>query len=360
MDMANISGGGSNSQFFRGQQGLLDPGGRLLVTNSRPFLGRDGHSYVLVQNEAGEYGKQRLQTNAPALLRYDEWKDIDRAVIEAATQRMIGIDDLRSRGLTHNLGSIGQTISMWQVQSEMTEANISMSALTRGEKDTPSFDTKQVPVPIVHKEFHVELRRLVASRTFGEGLDVTGPAMAGRMVAERTERMLFLGAGIQVDGATIYGYLTHPNRNTVDLAENWDVGATTGADILDDVQQMRAAARADRMYGPFVIYIPATYETKMDEDYNPATSDTRTIRQRILALEAISDIRVADFLTDDNVVMVQLTRDVVDLAIAQDITTVQWQVMGGMGEEFKVMAVWVPRLKADYDGRSGIVHLRPA
>jgi len=76
-----------------------------------------------------------------------------------------------------------------------------------------------------------------------------------------------------------------------------------------------------------------------------------------MQLSGMAGITVVDRLEDANVIMVQLTRDVVDLAIAQDITTVQWQEMGGMQEKFKVMAVWVPRFKSDFDGKCGICHL---
>lgn len=330
--------------------------GKLNLNGARPFVDKDGQTKIIVVNSAGKAGKLRI--NASALLRYDEWKDIDRTVIESGLQRMPAINDLRSRGLTHPLGSIGQTVSMWETLSDMTEAGVAMSAITRGEKDTPSYGQSSVPVPIVFKEFSVELRRLEASRRFGAGLDVLGASIAGRLVGEKSEKMLFQGAGVQVDGATIYGYINHPNRNTVDLAEQWDNPATTGQDIVEDVQAMLAAARADRYFGPYVLYIPGTYEGRLDDDYRD--NDTRTIRSRIMALSGISAIQVCDFLPDDNVVLVQMTRDVVDLAIAQDITTVQWSIQGGMQEEFKVMAVWVPRIKADADGRSGVVHLRPA
>lgn len=332
--------------------------GRLNLNGARPFIDKDGESKIIVVNAAGKLGK--LKINASALLRYDEWKDIDRTVIQAGLQRMPALNDLRSRGLTHPLGSIGQTVSMWETLDDMTEASIAMSAITRGEKDTPTYGNASVPVPIVFKEFSVELRRLEASRRFGAGIDVMGAEIAGRLVGEKSEKMLFLGAGVQVDGATIYGYINHPNRNTVTLSENWDAVGKTGPEIVADVQAMLAAARADRMYGPYMLYIPGGYEGVLDNDYNPATSDSRTVRQRIMALSGIAGITVADFLTAHNVVLVQLTRDVVDLAIAQDVTTVQWSILGGMQEEFKVMAVWVPRIKAGPGGESGIVHLRAA
>lgn len=324
----------------------------LSVNHNRPFLDDQGRTCVI-----NAEGKAQPIANATALLRYDEWKDIDRVIIEVAVDRLVGIADLMGKGLIHNLGSIGNVISMWERQSDITGASVSMSGIARGEKDTPEFDTAQVPVPVVFKDFEVNARRLEASRKFGASLDVTMPALAARVVSEKSEDMLFAGNAIQVDGSTIYGYTTHPDRNTVDMTKVWTDATKTGANILADVQGMLAAARADKKFGPFTLYIPGEYEGKLDDDYDPASGDTRTIRQRLLALSGIQDIVVADRLANHNVILVQMTRDVVDLAMAQDITTVQWQVYGGLQEEFKVMAVWAPRVKSDYDGNCGVVHL---
>jgi uncharacterized linocin/CFP29 family protein len=333
--------------------GRLDPRAR------RPFVHSDGESYIVgVRN--GKVGK--IRTNAPALLQYDEWKDIDRTVLEVATQRLQGVADLRERGLEHNLGSIGALISLWDRISDMTPANVSMSAETKGQKDTPAYSPQQVPVPIIHKEFSFELRRLEASSRLGASLDMQAASIAARLVAERSEQILFLGAStIQVDGAVIYGYTTHPDRNLVDMDNAWNtLSSEQNQEILTDVMAMQQASRNARHYGPWILYIPSAYEAKMDEDYRPASAgDTRTVRQRILALSGIEDVKVADFLTGNNVVLVSLTLEVVDLAVAQDVTTIQWSINGGMTEDFKVMAVWVPRIKSDYDGRSGITHLSP-
>jgi uncharacterized linocin/CFP29 family protein len=328
----------------------IGPDGRLNLNRLRPFIHQDGNTYIANNGTL-------VRTNAPATLRYDEWKDIDRRVIDVATERLVGIADLISCGLTHNLGSVGLTTSQWDRSSDMTEAQISMSGITTGENDAMVFESQAVPVPIIHKDFELNWRRLEASRRFGTSLDVAQGAIAARVVAEKSEDMLFGGASIQVDGNTIYGYTTHPHRNTVTLSEQWTAVGKTGAEILADVQAMLAAARADNMHGPFTLYVPGEYETRLDDDYNPATSDTRTIRQRIMQLNGIQDIKVADRLTNHNVLLVQLDSNVVDLAIAQDINTVQWDAKGGLQSMFKVMAIWVPRIKSDYDGKSGIVHL---
>lgn len=328
-------------------------GAGLLQTNRlRPYIDKNGDTRIAVGN-----GKS-VRVNTPAMLQYDEWKDIDRKVTEIATDRLVGVTGLISKGLVHTLGSIGLTVSLWENSSDMTPAQVSMSGVSRSQKDAVQFESQQVPVPVIHKDFTVNVRRLEASRMFGEGIDTIQAGIAARKVAETSEDMLFAGHATKVDGSTIYGYTNHPDRNPVDMAKKWTgVGAATGLEIIADVQAMSAALRADHFFGPYTLYIPPEYEGRLDDDYDPTTGDTRTIRQRILQLAGIAEIQVADRQAADNVVMVQMTSDVVDMAIAQDITTVQWQEMGGLQQEYHVMAVWVPRLKSDFDGQMGVAHL---
>ncbi len=326
--------------------------GRRGVAQMRPFVNVDGRTYVV------NSGKPELHANDTGLLMHDEWKDLDRSVIGVATDRLVGIGDLQAAGLTHNLGSLGVTIAQWERSSDMTPADLSMSGVTAGEEDTPAYDQRQVPVPIVHKDFRLNIRRLEASRRFGEALDTTAGEIAGRVVAERSEDMLFSGEALNVDGQTIFGYQNHPDRNQVQMTTPWDqVAAADNETIVEEVSEALQAARDDNFYGPFVIYVPGKYEFKLDEDYRDL--DQRTVRQRIEQLAGVDRIVVADRITNDSVSIVSMTRQTVDLAIAQDITTVQWTQNGGMTEQFKVMACWVPRVKSDFDGRSGLVHLRP-
>lgn len=322
---------------------------------SRPYIDDQGAARVLVDNSG-----RSVVTNAPALLRYDEWKDIDRDVSKAAVERLVANGVLVSRGLTYNLGSVGVLESTFQKQSDMTGANVSLDAVTRGEEDNVAFDSNSVPVPVTHKDFRINWRHLEASRRFGSGLDTANAEQASIVVSRTLEDMLLSTTPIMVGGNQIYGYTNHPNRNTVDLAEQWNNPSTTGQDIYEDVQAMVDAARAENHYGPFVLHIPGTYQSAMDADLAPASGDTRTVRARILQIAEIEEIVVCDRLANHNVVLVQMTKSVVDLATAQDIVTINWQEMGGAVEMFRVMAIQVPRVKSDYDGKSGVVHLRPA
>lgn len=328
------------------------------INSMRPFVGQDGQSYILNPRT-----NEKMAVNVPATLRYDEYKDIDRTVYEVAKQRLVGIADLQKRGLTHGLGGLGSVITQYEKSSDMTGATISMGGVTAGEKDKMAFDTASVPVPIIHKDFAINIRALMASRSsqYAESLDVTSAAVASRVVAEASEDILFGSSPIKVEGGTIYGYTTEPNRNVTVIGTAWDELSASNRDkIIDDVQAALQAARDARHYGPYILYIPTNYEGVLDDDFEPGSGDTRTVRERILKLSGIEEIKTADRLTEDNVVLVQMTRDVVDLAIAQPISTVQWEQQGGMISNYKVMACWVPRVKVDYDGRSGVVHLRTA
>ena len=55
-------------------------------------------------------------------------------------------------------------------------------------------------------------------------------------------------------------------------------------------------------------------------------------------------------------ILVQMTRDVVDLAVGFMPTALQWESHGGMVTNFKVMSIMVPQVRADYNGNSGINH----
>ena len=361
--LLNINAPAQLSYGFGGVGLTFDGQGRVDFNANRLFFDPDRGEAMRVRTNARGEVVDAIAVNATTGLQYDEWKDIDRTVLEVYSRRLVGVADLKSRGLTHNLGSVGNTISIWDKQSDMTPADVNMSGEAAGEEDTVMFENDGVAVPVIHKDFRINWRRLEASRRFGESLDVTGAAVASRLVAQMADTILFTGNSIEVGGNSIYGYMTHPNRNTVSFSNTgWESASVT--DIFTDVQAMLAAARADNRYGPFVLYVPSAYEGVLDEDYFIQDSSpevivggNRTIRDRLLMLSGLEDIKVADFLTADNVILVQMTRDVVDWAEAQDVTTIQYTNNGGMTERFKVFTVAVPRVKVDYDGKSGIVHL---
>lgn len=324
--------------------------GQLEIGRGRAWL--EGDKAWMVNN-AGVVVPAPMQVNA--LLRKDEWVSFDRTVIQVASQRLSGVSDLRSAGLIYNAGDLGSSVAEWYAAGDMTDAEINMSGMTRPEKDKVALNLAGVPIPIIRKDFDVPLRALLASRRNGAGIDTISAAVAARKVAEASESLLFNGTAITIAGYTVYGYTNHPDRATGALNYDWANPATTGANILTDVRRMVAALEARRFYGPYRLYVGGNYWAPLGADYSTAKGDN-TVLQRLLAERSISGVSVSDVLGDDEAVLVQMTSDVVDLAVAQDVTTLQWENGDGMLHHFAVLAAWAPRIKVDYAGNAGIAH----
>lgn len=291
-----------------------------------------------------------LRTND--LLRKQEWEQLDEALVRVARARLNGIADLRTAGLTRTLRGLGTLIDQFEQVSEFDAATQSMDVVTPPTEDTAEFNLVSVPIPITHKGFRISLRQLEASRTIGQPLDTTNVELATRQVVEVLESTLFVGSGIIIGGGEVFGYTNQPDRNTGTLTAAWTNAALR--DIIADVIDMIAALEADGYFGPYTLYVPQDYWSELREDYK--ADSERTFMERILAIAEISAVKVTDALPANNVVLVQLTRDVVDLSIGQDITTVEWESMGGLLGRWIVMAAMAPRVKSDFEGKSGVAH----
>jgi uncharacterized linocin/CFP29 family protein len=292
------------------------------------------------------------------VLRRDEWVYFDTAVIEEAALRLSGVADLTANtALVKTIpNALGKTLVNYSNIGDMEEAVVSMDGLARSDNDTVGFDDADVPLPIIHKDFNIGLRKLEASRNGGEDLETIQVRVSTRKVAEKLEYMLFRG-GAKFKGSTIYGYTSHPNRNTGGFGTNgnWSQAAKTGADMLGDVTTMKAALIADGFPGPYWLYLPGGYSTEIDDDFK-ANGD-KSIRERLLEVDGLEKISISDQLPANNVVMVQATPDVIQWGMGEDITPVQWDIYGGFGIAFKVWAIQVPIIRATQSGKSGIYHM---
>jgi len=317
----------------------------------KPYIGNDGRCYMTSIANGKAVAIPIMNT---ATLRKDEWKQMDDMVLYTAQERLVGVADLYARNLTYNIGNgLGKTVLEYEDISEITAAELTMDAVTQSQKDRPQYDLKYLPLPIIHKDFSFNIRTLNASRTTGQPLDTTTAQLAARQVSEKVEDILFNGASTYTyGGGTLYGYTDYPNKNSVTLTANWDASSKTGEQILDDVREMKQSSIDSKHYGPWVLYIPTSYETVLDDDYK--SESDKTIRQRILEISGIQDVKVADKLADDTLILVQMTSDVVRMVEGLPIQTVEWQEGGGFTTNFKVLTIMVPQIRSDQSGNCGI------
>ncbi len=303
----------------------------------------------LLQND---FNVGALRTNA--VLRRDEWKQFDDALIAVARQRMPLVAMLVEAGLTFPIeNGLGTTILEWEDVSDMEPADVSMAGVTRGEQDTLQYSSKSMPLPIIHKDFTLNIRKLMASRKLGQSLDTAQAAMAGRLVAEKTEAMVIEGHATRVGSSVIYGIDTVLNSSAVTMTNLWDT-TTTGAEYVVDILASLAALHGDYMYGPYVLVVNETTHLRLQNDYDVAGASHMTIMARLQLIEGISRIIPSINVPANHAYLVQLTNDVIDEVIGLQPTTVQWETQGGMQMHFKVMSIMIPRLRWTQTLQSGI------
>lgn len=312
-----------------------------------------GMDYFLANSEE----RKKIAANATTL-EEDEWETLSDRMVQIYREELVGISDLQNAGLTRSL-SLATQVDLWQDRSDFTEAEVSMDGESGSEEDRVTYATNGVPIPIVHKDFRVSDRELESSRRLNNDLRTDGVADATRQVSEKLEDLLFGGWTPTIrdadgDTFTLEGYTTHSDRNTY-TGSDWG----TAGNIRDDIVAMLDELDKDnRTGGGFWLYIAPTQWREFRSKVDPDGDGNMTVRQRVLEEfdEEIGMVRRAPKLSSGEAVLVDPSPDVVELAVAEDVQTIEWQSGSGMTNYYKVMAAMAPEIKSDNSGQSGVVH----
>ncbi len=307
-------------------------------------------AYIVMRNGLG------ITTNS--FLDRREWAQLDRKIFEMVKLRLNAIADLRSLGLVEP-GSLAEMLSQWRMASERFRPSVNMDGRTRANRDRTDRNVFSVPVPIFRTDYELGSRELLASRTLGLPLDTFEAGEAAFAIAEEQERMLFNGnATVVVQGSGIFGYTTLAARDTNTAAGYGGGDFGTISNIEPTFLGMLNALSLIRYHGPFFCYVANTQYNQMLSTYTDGSGQTGL--SRALAIPQISAIKPSDFLAAGNVVMVQMTSNVVDWKEAMGIENREWESPDGQALFFAVMAAGAPRLKSDVDGNAGIAHATAA
>jgi hypothetical protein len=360
---------------------------------SRPFFDRHGRQCATVRTGRMVWNEElgfevpekktyllrdliRSGRNSPVFnattLRKLEWAMWDQKILRAARLRLRAWADLAASNTFGGFNGMSKLLLEHETMADVGEAEADMDGVTEPRDDELAYQLQGLPLPIFQSGFRLTARRLAASRNSGTPLDSTRAEMAGRRVAELIEQTCIgVTTGVTYGGTnnvsygrtpTVYGYTNFPLRliyNTLHIPTDsaWNAGKTLG-----DVLAMRDTLLANRFYGPYMIYHSTDWDKYMDNDYilTGGNVATQTLRNRLRQIEGVQDVRRLDFLNATSnpftLLMVQMTQEVARAVNGMDITTLQWETKGSMELNFKVMAIQVPQLRADYYGRCGILH----
>lgn len=295
-------------------------------------------------------------------LTKDEWKALDGSIRTIAHRRMRLVELLRSSGCVIPISNgLGTTVFEWESMSDLSGASLSMDGLPQDQVDRLIYKLESIPLPIISKNWRVNLRHLSASRNRGQPLSTNLASECARVIADYTENMFINGTGsFTYGGGTLYGLTDYPGRTTGTLSGDWAASGVSGGDILADVQAMVAAADAQFHYGPYIMMIPQRYNTKMTSDYRTTVGDNRTIEERLLALKRIKEIVYTDFFGTGatDVVLFEPNKETVAVVEGLPLTDYFYQSLGGWVDEHKVATITVPLIREDLNGQCGIVHYK--
>lgn len=313
------------------------------------------------QSQAGEWAfmtnAERAERRRNSRLYEEEFEVVDDTAVQVAEERLAAIDDLRSAGFVVER-PLWMKQSTYRKVSDMGPAEQSMTGRSTGTADRTERDEASVPVPITFKDFEIDRRDLEAARQTDATIETDDVSAATRQVVELLEDNLINGGGPTLSGNQIEGYTSFGDRNTISkgAGSSWD-DLTDLTTILDHVLEMvQAVEDVDQGGGPWWLYIPTEFFTVVSKDHE-SQAGSLSVLERLQQIPQLQMIRFVDKLAVNNVVLVKGVREVVDLVVASDVDVIDRMTDIDFLIEMKVWAAMAPRLKSDYNGNSGIVHM---
>jgi len=273
------------------------------------------------------------------------------------------IDTLRERGVDVPL-DLGTLRFEWEDVSDYDDAEVDMAASGGDDEDSLVFTNNGIPLPIVHKSFRINLRKLRSSRNRGQPIDTSGVEAATAAVSEKLEDILWGGNSITVEGDSISGATGFTDRQTVSGNASWD--SASADNMIDDVMRtVNSLEDAKALPGQsgydFFVHRQSYQEIRAK---NAGTDDKRGVlellRNRLEQEEELpTSVRFfpVDRISAGNAVMVKPTPRYVQMPMPADIQTVMWESQGGMVQHWKVMGSVFPAWRSDQSGNSGVAHL---
>jgi uncharacterized linocin/CFP29 family protein len=329
------------------------------VNALRPFVGNDGRSYVnkiVGQNDDGTPKVQAIVTNSGATLRKNEWQFLDSVVVEVARKRLSLINNMRSAGLAVSFpGAYNHSVYQYQRMTDLSAATMNMNPRSRAENDRPTFDLVSVPLPIIHKEIEMDAREIAIRRNGGIPLETTALMQAAKRVSEYAEQLV-LGSlsTFTYGGASLYGLINFPNRLTGAFL-NPTVSGWTPAMLFNSVINMTVASVGANHYGPWDLYYSTGLMGPMLRPFSDQY-DGGSLVNRIAAIPGINSVQMLDYLSGNQLLLVQRDPETAQVLVGMDVTTVQWSENGGASQKLRVMAMMIPLMKTDANSTTGIVH----
>mgnify|MGYP003394916993 CR=1 FL=1 len=260
---------------------------------------------------------------------------LDEKVVEAVEQALVARRVFAPVRLPH------AGVKTWtvNVRGIMNTARVDMDGLNAS-FDRTKKTAHSVSVPVIHKEYLLPWRDIIASRAAGMPIDVSEPEDAAKRVAVEENFMCLTGETTAHRLLGIQGLATATSRNTEASAGAW----STATNAIQDVSDAIAELEADGHNGPYALIC----RSDMAADLRLLIANTGMLcKEKILQM--VNQIYVSDALYASNdavtsALVVEPGPQNFELGIAQEVTNFTWQDkdMNTLGKVYEVV---VPHIK---------------
>ena len=269
-------------------------------------------------------------------LTLEEYRYVEAKIVETIKPRLIG----RRLFAPTKLSDAGWMNYKYYKETDMSQAMISMWGETES-KDKVVLDPENLDIPIIHKDFWLHWREVLAGRHRGEGLDVTNARNAARQVAEEEDKLLMSGQYTGWSAMGIEGLCNATGRLAQASAGAWPANA------IADINAARAQLQAQGFVDVDMVMVGPVAEIKKLD--GQVANTAFTYRKFLLQNELVSAVYESTSVfaangDEDSVLLVVPGIENFTVVIAQDVKTWLWQGKS-MNYHGKVYEALVPVIK---------------
>lgn len=313
----------------------------------------------LFNNRQEALAPQALMVGNAAPIPLDAWRRIDSR--GAAIQRDVLAVFNRLAAANQTPVGVGDIVSFYGQVSDSGEVHVSMDGRSDGKADQANVKFVGTPVPVFDSYARFGWRQMEVMRKSPMSIDTDTIVAHQRKVAEKMESVVLDGlSSVVVGGATIYGLRNFPQRNTG--THSLDLNGATGAQWLGAFEDMLQSLVGDNAFGRVTVFL--NYGDWLYASINEFVAGyPKTILQRLQEIAQIAEIVPASKVTVNEILGVAglATGEWGSILQAMPMTTRPKVRMNPEDDYvFGVLAMAAPQFRADYDGRSQLVHYTKA
>jgi len=332
------------------------------ATHQDQFTTNNLEKFVVVNAQGEVIGRandRKLLANADGTVRHEDFLTIRDMITRVRRRALNGITDLMDNGLSFT-ADIGEQLVGFENVNEFQEARQDMNPNSYQNNDTV-FTEDYVPNPITHQSFEIPFRQ--------QGFDYKrslGMEESVRQCAERLEDTLFNGnsdIAVTFNGQAfpIYGYTTHPDRG-VNTISDWTVEANRDAIVPEFIREIGNmwSEQGGLENDSVCVYVGNDIWNVLQNDYNSSFPTQDTILQRMMKVAQCAMVKPAEKLAANQVVLVEMRRRTIELAVASDLISVPHLKVSPVAPQvMTTYAAMVQQIKVDAKGNTGIRQLTP-